>query len=299
MLAQQRHSAILARVAEGHGASVADLAAELEVSESTIRRDLDRLDQEGRLRRVRGGGTPEVDDQPFAHVAVRVADEKERMGAAAAAMVRDHDVVLIDIGTSGAAVARHLRGREITVVTASLAVVDELREDRRVELIVLGGVVRPSYLSMVGGLTEQALSQLRADIAFMGTSGIRPDGTVMDTTGIEVPVKKAIIANSERTCLVAGPDKFPGSGLLPVCSLSDLDAVLTTAPGRAAEAAAAAGASVTVIDATDPAQKSALAARPRPGGALERGADAGCPPEPDGPAGPSSPNGPRLEVVSA
>ncbi|WP_073329405.1 DeoR/GlpR family DNA-binding transcription regulator [Actinomyces glycerinitolerans] len=234
MLAQQRRSAIVEMVKESGGVSVADLARALEVSASTIRRDLNALGREGRLRRVRGGGTIEADAQPFAHVAARAAGEKDRVGAAAAGLVRDRDVVLIDIGTTGAAVARHLRGRDITVVTASLAVVDVLREDRHVELIVLGGVLRPSYLSLVGGLTENALAQISADIAFMGTSGVRADGTVMDSTGIEVPVKRALRAAAERTCLVATADKFPGAGLLPVCPINELEVVITTAaPGTA------------------------------------------------------------------
>lgn len=229
MLVQQRRKAIVALVREQGGASVADLASRLEVSESTIRRDLNALDHQGRLQRVRGGGAVEADDEPFARVASRNVEEKDRIGALAAGLVRDRDVVLLDIGTTCAAVARHLRDRNVTVVTASLAVVDELREDRTVELIVLGGLLRASYLSMVGMLTEQALAQLSADIAFMGTSGIRSDGTVLDSTGTEVPIKHAILSASERTCLVATRDKFPGSGLLPVCALSDLDAVVTTA----------------------------------------------------------------------
>lgn len=228
MLVHQRHAAILALVRETGGASVIDLASRLDVSESTIRRDLNTLDREGKLQRVRGGGSPEADDQPFAHVATRSAAQKERVGQAAAALVHDRDVVLIDIGTTCATVARHLRGRDITVVTASLAVVDELRDDHSVELIVLGGLLRPSYLSLVGSLTEHALSQLSADIAFIGTSGVRPDGTVLDSTGTEVPIKRAIIENSERSCLLATDDKFPGSGLLPVCAVTDLQTVITT-----------------------------------------------------------------------
>lgn len=228
MLPQQRRSAILTLVREKGGASVGDLATELDVSESTIRRDLNDLDRQGKLQRVRGGGTSDEDDQPFAHVATRAANEKERVGRAAAALVNDRDVVLIDIGTTCARVARHLRGRDVTVVTASLAVIDELRDDRSTELIVLGGLLRPSYLSMVGTLTEHALSQLSADIAFLGTSGVRPDGTVLDSTGTEVPIKRAIMASSERTCLLATSDKFPGSGLLPVCSAGDIDTFITT-----------------------------------------------------------------------
>ena len=208
MLVPQRRSAILDLVREQGGATVADLARRLEVSESTIRRDLNHLDRQGRLQRVRGGGAAEADEQPFSHVAVRSAPETDRTCAAA---------------------ARHLRGRKITVVTASLAVVDELREDRAVELIVLGGLLRPSYLSLVGALPLQALAQLSADVAFMGASGLRPDGTVLDSTGTEVPIKHAIREAAERTCLLATTDKFPGSGLLPVCPVTDLQTVVTTA----------------------------------------------------------------------
>lgn len=229
MLVPQRHSAIVDLVREHGGVSVEELAARLEVSPSTIRRDLNHLDRQGRLQRVRGGGAVEADETPFARVAAHRAEEKDCVGARAAAVVRERDVVLLDIGTTCAAVARHLRGREVTVVTASLAVVDELRADTAVELIVLGGLLRPSYLSLVGALTQQAIAQLSADIAFIGTSGVRPDGTVLDSTGAEVPVKHAIAASSQRTCLVATSDKFPGSGLLPVCALSDAHMIITTA----------------------------------------------------------------------
>nr|WP_300336327.1 DeoR/GlpR family DNA-binding transcription regulator [Actinomyces sp.] len=228
MLAQQRRARIVEMVSEAGGLSVTDLASRLGVSASTIRRDLNTLDRRGVLQRVRGGGACEVDDQPFQHVAARSSQEKERIGQVAADLVSDRDVVVLDIGTTCAAVARHLRGRQVTVVTASLAVVDELREDRGVEVIVLGGLLRPSYLSLVGSLTENALRELSADIAFIGTSGVRGDGVVMDSTGTEVPIKHAIRSAADRCCLLATSDKFPGSGLLPVCRLDELETVVTT-----------------------------------------------------------------------
>ena len=247
MIAQQRRSAILEMVRTHGGASVGELAERLEVSPSTIRRDLNRMDKAGLLQRVRGGGAPEADDQPFRHVATRAADEKDRVGAAAAAMVADRDIVVLDIGTTCAAIARHLRGRAITVVTASLAVVDELRGDHDVEVIVLGGVLRSSYLSLVGTLTQEALARLRADIAFLGTSGLRADGTVMDSTGTEVPIKQAIHAASERTVLAATADKFPGSGLLPVLPVTDLQAVITTVDPSTAPLDTLAGTDTAVV----------------------------------------------------
>lgn len=249
MLAQQRRSVIVELVRAHGGVSVTELAASLGVSTSTIRRDLAVLDQQGRLLRVHGGGAPEADDQPFHSVATRSSEEKERVGALAASLVQDRDVVVLDIGTTCAAVARHLRGREVTVVTASIAVVDVLRDDRSVEVIVLGGLLRPSYLSLVGTLTENALRELSADIGFICTSGVREDGFVMDSTGTEVPIKHAVRDAAERTCLLATSDKFPGTGVLPVCRLADLDAVVTTADPTHTPLASLAGTTTEVLTA--------------------------------------------------
>ena len=207
------------------------LVGELRVSASTIRRDLDLLSEDGLLRRVRGGGSRvEPDAVAFREVSHQASTEKDEIAARAAALVPDRSVVLIDIGTTTARLAHHLRGRRLTVITSSLAVVDELRDEDSIELIVLGGVLRNNYLSLVGMLTEQALGQLRAHICFLSGSGIRADGAVMDTTGIEVPVKRAMLAAAERTILLADRTKFPGTGILPVCG-PDRIAVLVTNQG--------------------------------------------------------------------
>lgn len=206
------------------------LAAEFRVSASTIRRDLDVLSAEGLLRRVRGGGSSvEPDAVPFGEVSTHHGDEKNAIAVRAAELVPDGSVVLIDIGTTTARLAHQLRGRRLTVITASLAVVDELRDEDCVELIVLGGALRNNYLSLVGMLTEQALAQLRANVCFLSASGIRPGGQVMDTTGIEVPVKRAMVAASERTILLADRTKFPGTGLLSVCGPDQIATLVTNA----------------------------------------------------------------------
>ncbi|PHP53279.1 hypothetical protein BW737_003690 [Actinomyces ruminis] len=81
----------------------------------------------------------------------------------------------------------------------------------------------------------------------MGTSGVRADGMVLDSTGIEVPVKHALRAAAERTCLLATADKFPGSGLLPVCPITELDVVITTAAPGVAPLPELAGANTEVL----------------------------------------------------
>src|SRR6185312_7264631 len=153
---------------------------------------------------------------------VRVA-EKDAIAVRCAELVRDGETVLLDIGTTAHRVARQLRGRSLTVITSSLAVVEELQEEETIQLILLGGVVRRDYRSLVGFLTEDNLRQVHADRLFLGTSGVRPDGQVLDTTAVEVPVKRAMIAASAQVVLVADTGKFPGTGMARVCGPEELD----------------------------------------------------------------------------
>ncbi|MEA4944232.1 MAG: DeoR/GlpR family DNA-binding transcription regulator [Propionicimonas sp.] len=247
MLSATRQAKILDSLRTDGEVTVEELAGQFGVSLSTIRRDLNALSAEGLLRRVRGGGSVEPDKVPFGEVQRQHRPEKKRIAARAAELVHDGDVVLVDIGTTTALLAKQLRGRRITVITASLAVIDELRGDEAVELVVLGGVVRRNYHSMVGVLTEQALAQLHATICFLGTSGIRPDGTITDTTGIEVPVKRAMIASSQTRVVLADSNKFPGVGLLPVCEPGAISCVVTNPDADPATLAALRAAEVEVF----------------------------------------------------
>jgi len=213
---------------------VTDLSEQLGVSPATIRRDLVRLEEEGLLTRVHGGAVMDEGDQPFAEVAeVRVA-EKDAIAAKAASLIEDGQSVLLDIGTTAYRLARQLRGRRLTVITSNLVVYEELADDEGIELVLLGGMVRREYRSLVGFLTEDNLRQLHADWVFLGTSGIRPGGQVMDTTVVEVPVKRAMIASGDQVVLLADAAKFPGTGMARVCGPEELDVVVTDAVPAAA-----------------------------------------------------------------
>ena len=157
--------------------------------------------------------------------------------------------MLLDIGTTAHRVARQLRGRDLTVVTSNLAVYEELADETSIQLVLLGGVLRREYRSVVGFLTEDNLRQVHADRLVLGTSGVRPNGQVMDTTVVEVPVKRAMIAASDQVILVADLGKFPGSGMSRVCGPEDLDVVVTNAGADAATVAALGDAGAEVIEA--------------------------------------------------
>jgi DeoR/GlpR family transcriptional regulator of sugar metabolism len=229
VLAARRRQLILQAVRTGRGAGVVELAQQFDVSEMTVRRDLAHLAGQGMLTRVHGGAVTSRDEPPFAEIAVERLAEKERIGRAAAELVRDGQTIMIDIGTTTLQLARHLRERELTVITSNLAVLEELLPCERIELVALGGVVRRNYRSLVGMLAEDALRQLSADIAFLGASGIRHDLAVMDTTMVEVPIKRGMIAGSERVVLLADAEKFAMGGVVRVCGAEELDVVVTDA----------------------------------------------------------------------
>ncbi|MEU9453254.1 DeoR/GlpR family DNA-binding transcription regulator [Streptomyces sp. NPDC048277] len=244
MTSRNRHAKIVESLRTTGVASVRELAERLQVSESTIRRDLIELDRNGELLRTYGGAamspraaaddTAQEQEQeqepeiPFDVVVTRDQALKEAIAEEAVKLVEDNSVVVLDIGTTPAAIARRLRGRPVTVITSSLAVLDELRHDDAVRLVMLGGVLRRNYQSLVGSLTEQALRQVSADVLFLSCTGVRPSGHVVDNMAVEAPLKQAMIETAGKVVLVAAETKFPGSGSLRVCPLSDIDVLITT-----------------------------------------------------------------------
>ncbi|MGW0288684.1 DeoR/GlpR family DNA-binding transcription regulator [Streptomyces tuirus] len=247
MLAERRHQLILRALRAGGPAAVTDLSEQLGVSPATIRRDLVKLEEDGLLTRVHGGAVVEEGDQPFAEVAEVRVNEKDAIAARAAAMIKDGESVLLDIGTTAYRLARQLHGRRLTVITSNLVVYEELADDEGIELVLLGGMVRREYRSLVGFLTEDNLRQLHADWLFLGTSGVRPGGQVMDTTVVEVPVKRAMVKAGAKVVLLADAAKFPGNGMAKVCGPEELDAVVTNEPVDAATRASFEEAGVEVV----------------------------------------------------
>ena len=234
MLSEDRHARITAMLRERGFVTVTQLCDMLGVSEATVRRDLDALARDGHIRRVRGGagdvrGTvrPEPDVRSFADVALSASGAKRAIARQAALLVDDGDVIALDSGTTVAAMCPFLMRRCLTVVTASLAVVNALAPAQGIDLVVVGGVLRPNYRSMVGSLGEQMLAQIKVDKAFLGVAGIAADGSIMDTTPSEVPMKQAIIRAARQVIVCADAEKFPGGGFLRVCALGAADALIT------------------------------------------------------------------------
>lgn len=235
VLRRERDRQIVSALRAKGAATASELADRLGVSTATIRRDLERLDRGGELKRVYGGAILDdaaLDDsgreEPFEVVDDAEGKDKDAVAVAAAALVQDDDVLLLDIGTTTLRLARQLHGRRITVITSNVAVFDELRDDPEIQLVLLGGMLRRNYRSLVGSLTEAAIGQVSADRLFLSCTGVRRDGQVVDNMMVEASTKRAMIEAAESVVLLAHPNKFPGKGSLRICGLSDIDIVVST-----------------------------------------------------------------------
>ncbi|WP_285725471.1 DeoR/GlpR family DNA-binding transcription regulator [Psychromicrobium xiongbiense] len=234
MLTHQREAAIVARLRDAGSVTVEELAHTLEVSGSTIRRDLERLELVGQLQRVHGGATASQQAPQIAPGLAEPADrdedvqEKVAIAIATARLIQDGDVVLLDIGHSTLQVAWQLRGRPVTVITNNLSVLKVLADDPVTSLILLGGLVgaKPSTLS--GPLTEEALALIRADVAVISSTGVRPDGSVVTDLTQEARLKQRMREVADRSILLATSLKFPGDGSYRIAFIQDFDVVVST-----------------------------------------------------------------------
>jgi len=233
--------------------TVGQLRRHFKVSEVTIRKDLAALEGRGALLRTHGGAVlaerPELVIPHLARAAENQAG-KERMAQVAAKRVRDGEHILLDAGSSTLALARALRGRDVTVVTNSVSIAMEMAacDDGKTRVIVLGGSLRRSSLAMMGPLAQQQLSALHCDGAFLGASGYELRTGFCCQNLIEAETKRAMAAASRRLFLLADHTKFGHTAFAPFCPLNEVDALITDAapPKYVVEALKKAGAELVV-----------------------------------------------------
>jgi DeoR/GlpR family transcriptional regulator of sugar metabolism len=224
----ERRARILDQLQATGRESVPGLAAALGVTPSTIRRDLDRLARDGRVVRTYGGAAL-ADRIPAGMSTDPQAKAKLAIAAAAARLVPDGATVVIGSGSTALAFARELSGRRLTVITNALDVANALLDRDGIELIVLGGVVRPTMHSMLGHLAELATGELRADLLVMGVGAINPEQGLMNDSVPEILTDRAL-RRMARTCVVlADASKFARVEPGFVFGLEDVDVLVTDA----------------------------------------------------------------------
>ena len=213
-------------------ASLADLASRLGVSQMTVRRDLDALQQRGLVERVRGGAVA-VAEAPggFGARAEWQAGIKDRIGRTAAAIVEPGSTVLLDAGTTTVHVARHLVDRApLTVAALSLPAAAVLADQPGIRLLLVGGECRPGEQSLAGPLAAAVLRQLTFDLFVMSIGAVSAEHGWSEFTLEDAAVKQVGLEQSRSTVVVADGAKL---GVRAFAAVAALDAVdrLVTDPG--------------------------------------------------------------------
>lgn len=211
-LKEERQQLILETVRDNGQGTVAELSRRFDVSEVTIRRDLRELAARGALRRAHGGAvvaTPAPPEPPVIQRMVQAENCKECIGRATAALVSNGDSVFIGSGSTTAHVARNLVDRRnLTVVTNALNVATELSAAEGVTVVVTGGMMRASELSLVGHIAEQSLREVRVDKVIMGMRAISLEAGLTNDYLPEVMTDRTIIEMAPELILVADHTKF-------------------------------------------------------------------------------------------
>jgi len=210
---------------------LAALCEKLDSSESTVRRDLIALQDEGVLKRVHGGAMAVRSQAPargddFAGHARRMAPQKRRIAAATAALIEDGQTVILDAGSTVAAVARELLDRSLHVVTNSLPIAEILGEARRVEVTLTGGQLDSQFGVVLGPLCEQMLGSVAVDVAVMGIGGVTEKG-LSNSNPLVVGSERKMIEVARKVIIVSDHTKFGRGALIPLAPLDAVDVVVS------------------------------------------------------------------------
>jgi DeoR/GlpR family transcriptional regulator of sugar metabolism len=196
----------------------------------TIRRDLETLERLGGLRRVHGGAVSlylSAEEAPFNIRALENIEAKTAIAVAAVALLVEGETVILDGGSTTMEVARSMRQRRFTVMSLALRPVFELDGCPGITLLLPGGEVRTKELSLVGGLSEHALSQLRFDTFVMGVCGIDAVAGVTTHLLAEAEVKRSAVRAARRVIAVADASKIGRVAFGHVCDIADIDILVT------------------------------------------------------------------------
>lgn len=234
MLIPERQSRLQDLLAKRGMADLDTLAAELKVSQSTVRRDLEALEQRQLVQRTHGGAVwvgdrngalrPYAFDQRMSYQ----LEAKQRISRAAAKLVHDSNTVLIDGGTTTYYLAKELLGRGLQIVTNSLPIAELFLNDDHVELILTGGLMYPRSGVLLGPMTESSLASIHANQLIMSVAGLH-EGILFNQNQLLVAAEQKMMHQSQEVILLLDSTKFGQKALGQLCHLNKIDIVVCDA----------------------------------------------------------------------
>lgn len=227
----ERRKQIIELLNKNEVVKVSELMELFQVSIETVRRDLEYLEEEELLKRVYGGAVlpqPKAIEPPYESREIKYFEEKKAIGKAAVELVRDEDVIAIDIGTTTLEFARNLVGkRKVTVITNSMKIAMILSEDSNIRVIMLGGEVRKGEFAVSGFLTGGNMNGFHVEKYFMGAGGLSIAKGVTDYHIEESNVRRVTIENSQKVIVLCDQSKIGVVAMNKVCAMEQVDILVT------------------------------------------------------------------------
>jgi DeoR family fructose operon transcriptional repressor len=227
--ADERHAEVLRLLATERRVESASLAARFDISAESVRKDLALLEVRGLLRRVHGGAVPREPSRAEPNVADRGERlaQKSAIARSALGFVPDGGSLLLDAGSTTLRLAEMLPAESGLVVYTNSWPVGAALQDRCIEVVLLGGRIRPVTMAAVGALTAQALASINVDVAFLGTNGLSFDRGLTTPDADEADVKRQMLAAARQRVFLVDSSKFGRESLARHASLSDVDVLIT------------------------------------------------------------------------
>jgi DeoR family fructose operon transcriptional repressor len=230
MFTEERHQLIAEMLSKKSRIKVSEISELLNVSESTIRRDLKEMEEMGLLSRTHGGAVSSsvTNFEPsYNEKETSSLEEKGSIGKAAAAMVKDGDTVVIDSGTTTLQIAKNITAKNISVITNSIDIASVLCQKEGVEVILTGGSLRSNTRAMVGQIAENVIRNFRVDKAFIGANGLSTEAGLTTPNYGEAQTKKAMIDIANKVIIVIDSTKFNKVNLAVISPASEITTIIT------------------------------------------------------------------------
>lgn len=230
MLPPERHSFILSRLNESDSVRTVELSAALEVTDETIRRDLEVMEKRGDLMRIHGGAVKAGkvrEELPLTERQLVNRDSKTSIAKLAAERIQPDDTIFIDASSTALTLAEHLPDFHLTVLTNAHNVVTALADREGFDLISTGGIYEPRSRSYIGLPAESTLRKFNINRMFFSCNGVHVDRGVSETNSRQAAFKERVITCSEEICLLADSTKIGLKSSFFFAQMSDLTTLIT------------------------------------------------------------------------
>ncbi|WP_273324486.1 DeoR/GlpR family DNA-binding transcription regulator [Vallitalea guaymasensis] len=230
MLAIDRRKTILEIINKEESVKVLDLSKQFNVTLETIRRDLEKLENEGYITRSYGGAVLNKSTNEDISINIREATNKEDknlIGKAVADLIQDGDTIMMDSSTTALYVAKYLKGKKITIITNALKIPMVLAGDSNIQVISTGGTLKSTSLSFVGHWAESAIEKYYVNKTIISCKAINIEHGIMEPHQLETEVKKKMIKTSEQVILAVDSSKFDKKSFIKAYNLDKLDIIVT------------------------------------------------------------------------